>query len=105
VAQGTVKISMPRIKHFFINVAVGLQSKFPPCCILNFSFNELIYGNAVQKRHVRGLGHGGYVPCKLCSMAKKQTYRRAVTELFLDTGYLEDCDYPLLPDKVKALVI
>jgi len=102
--QRRTHYSIGCLKHLVWNIVAGLRSKYPPCCIINYSMDEFIYKMDAHKRYIRGIGRGGYEPCKLCFRARKQTHKRAVTALFLDSGYLEDCDYQFLPEKVKLLV-
>jgi hypothetical protein len=86
--------------------AMGILSGFPICCVLNWSFDSIIHREDQRiKRHISGLSHRGYVPCVLCMWSHKQTHQRAITEMFLESGFLDDADYWLLPKHVKALVL
>ncbi len=104
MSQLRTRFLISRLRMLLVNIAEGLRGKFPPCCIINFAIDEFRNGADVHKRYISGIGHGGYVPCVLCFRARKQTYQRAVTEMFLDSGYLDDCDYSLLPEHIKPLV-
>ena len=95
-----------KLKNALIEFKYGVLNGFPLCCVIHYSFDTLMHKeNQRMKRHVSGLGHHGYVPCAFCFRAHKQTYQNAVVELFLETGFLEDKDFWLLPEHVKALVI
>jgi hypothetical protein len=96
-----VKFSRQGFKHLFDNLKIGLLSGFPPCCIIDFCLDDFM-GKPLEKRHIHGLD---YRPCRLCYRAHRQTYQRAVTELLLDTGYLENEDYAILPQNIKKLVL
>jgi hypothetical protein len=86
--------------HLLENLRIGLVSKFPLCCVFDFCMDDFM-GKPLEKRHIHNLA---YRPCRLCYRARKQTYQRAITELLLDTGYLDDKDFSLLPNAVKKLV-
>lgn len=93
------------LKHALIELKFGILNGFPLCCIIHYCMDTLLDREGRRiKRHIRGLNRNGYVPCVLCFRAHKQTYQHAITEMFLETGYLEDKDYWLLPKHVKALV-
>lgn len=95
-----VKFSVFGFKHLLRNFRIGILSGFPLCCVLDFCLDDFM-GKPLEKRHIYRLG---YRPCRLCYRARKQTYQRAVTELFLETGYLENVDYWLMPNTVQRMV-
>jgi hypothetical protein len=91
------------LKHPIKEFAIGMASGFPLCCVTHYCLDAILHKEEQRnKRKIRGLL---YVPCRLHMWAKKQTYERAVIEEFLDSGFLEDKDYWLLPDHIKPLVI
>ena len=77
---------MPNFKQLFRDLKEGIMSGFPPCCVLQFCFDELMHRQ--EKRYYRHIYGLGYVPCTLHMKAYKQTRERAKLELLIDTGFL-----------------